>query len=194
MPHIFKTKIKLNQSNMKKLMVIMFVIEAMIASAQCKYARNETDEFSGIKIQATESEELTSRTPDGLKKYYPSDDYLKIKVSVARFDSSYVIYFNATIKTENAYKYYGSLREGSKIIFKHDSTHFTTCNISKTDVGDTDYKTERTDYATYIKLDKEQLKSLREMPVAKIRLYWSNGYEDYEVKHPQCLVNLLKCI
>jgi len=181
---------------MKKLLTAMLIFASSFALAQCEWLTNETDEFTGVKKQMHKAEKLLGQTSEDMKKYkrlFPEYDYFKIDVSCAKFDNRYAIYFTIKIQTERAYEYYGALREGSKIILKHDSLSLTTLKFAKTETGDSDYTDKTTRYITYCAPDEDAIKALSEKPVVKVRIYWSKGYEDYVVTAPDAILKQLKC-
>ena len=56
------------------------------------------------------------------------------------------------------------------------------------------YDGDYTRYSPYLVISEESYQALKENPAKKLRIYWSKGYEDYEVDYPENLVKQLNCI
>ena len=65
---------------------------------------------------------------------------------------------------------------------------------AKYNTGDTNYNLNCTYYGSYIILSEEDRELLSTKEIEKIRMYWSKGYEDYDVNNPTLIMNQLNCL
>ena len=133
-------------------------------------------------------------TPDSEKKYYKKKDYLTITSKVAHVGGSDVIYFSAKILSEKAYKYYGSLRSGGEVMLRLKNGEMITLKFLTTDYGEANYDYNYTTYSNYCYVDSDQLESLKSSEVDKVRIYWSEGYENYDCSNNSIYINQLPCL
>lgn len=162
----------------------------------CDYLKNEVDDFTGSTKIVMNEELFIAHTDSTLLKYYKKKkhQYLEIECYAARIDDLYAVYFYATIQTKKAYDYYGVLSSDSDIIFKLSDGSIVTLKIAKSDYGDADYDGNRTTYSTYCVLEKEDIETLKENTIERVRVYWSKGYDDYDCDNKDLLQRQLKCL
>lgn len=180
---------------MKK--IILTIGTALLTSlsfAQCKYQKNLTDEFTGDIIKVLELETIITHTDSLLKKYYKNRDYLTVNTKVASINGDDLIYFTGKILTKDAYDYYGALRKDSQIILKLKNGKIVKLNIGTGDYGDVNYEYDYTFYSIYCDIDDIQKNILLQSEVDKIRIYWSEGYEDYDCDNGKVYLNQLPCL
>lgn len=186
----------------KQILIIALSILSANVYAQdstkvdCKYSKNEVDEFTGTSKLVLESEMLISHTDSTLLKYYKSkkNQYVECSIYGAKINDLFVLYTNWRIDTKSAYKYFGSIQKEAKLIFKFTDGSTLIINYSNYDIGDTNYDGDYTTYSSYCILKKEQLEELSIKQIEKVRMYWSNGYEDYSVINPTLLNTQMNCL
>jgi hypothetical protein len=162
--------------------------------AQCDFQKNEVDEFTGKVVKVLKPELFIAHTDSSLKKYYRKRDYLTITTKVAHIGGIDVLYFTAIILNKEAYKYYGSLRKGSKVMLKLKNGEMISVEFDTSDFGEVDYDRSRTTYSNYCAINDEQKEMLKSSEVDKVRIYWSEGYEDYECDNSDVYVTQLSCL
>ena len=162
----------------------------------CDYRTNEVDDFTGSTKIVMNEELFIAHTDSSLMKYYKKKkhQYLEIECYAARVDDLHVVYFYTTIQTKKAYDYYGVLRSDSDIILKLNDGSTLTLKIANSDYGDADYDRNRTTYSTYCILEDEDIETLKNNSIEKVRVYWSKGYEDYDCDNSDLLSRQLKCL
>jgi hypothetical protein len=160
----------------------------------CRYRTNEVDEFTGKKKLVLIEQDFINYTSEELKEYYKKKDYVQCKVYVAKIDETKLAYFYWTLQTKEAYKYFGSIAQDSKIMVKFHDGETIELNFSKSDVGDTKYDYGYTTYRSYVILDEESIKLLKTKKIDKVRMYWSKGYQDYPVSNGNLFIDQLPCI
>ena len=159
---------------MKKIILGLLLVTSMISFSQnCKYKINETDEFTKNKILETEFEWISSNIGGSFKKI---NDKKALRLQL---NSSSVF----------------SVREGSKVMFLTDKEEpitfiFPETNISKISTMTSFYS------INYLMLSEENQNRLLNEKISKIRIYYSDGYIDTDIKEKKAIKfqELLKCI
>lgn len=164
--------------------------------SNCKFAVNEVDDFSGNLKMILKSELLISYTDSSLVKYYKNKphQYAECTIECGKINSTFVSYVSWRIDNDEAYKFYGAIYEEAKFMIKFVDGSTITLNFAKTDVGETNYQKKYTTYDSYIILDDIAIKELQSKPISKIRMYWSKGYDDYEVVNTNLFISQLNCL
>ena len=139
-------------------------------------------------------EKFIGYTSDELKKYYKKKDYVNCQAYCASINETKVIYFYWKLMTKEAYKYFGSIQKGTNLVVKFKDGETLELKFSKYDSGDMNYDYGYTTYSSYIVVDDETIKILKENEIEKVRMYWSKGYEDYPVVGSQLFMKQLPCI
>jgi hypothetical protein len=179
---------------MKTLTAIIIILLSVNAYAQdCKYAKNEVDEFTGDKKVITKPELFVSHTDSVLKKYFKKKDYLTINCYAGNISNYKVVYFSVKIRSKSAYDTYGSIQKGSEIMLKTNSETITVKSLTY-DSGDVDYEDNITTYSFYCLIDEATNKKLVKDSIEKIRIYWSKGYDDYPVVDKDAIKRHLNCV
>lgn len=166
------------------------------ASYDCKYSKNEVDDFTGDTKIVTEPELFVAHTDSSLMKYYKrkKHQYLEIEFYTGRVNEAKGLYLFATIQTKKAYEYYGSLRSDAKIMFKMSNGEMIELKFLKSDAGDMDYDGNKTTYSNVLGVTDEEVETFINNDVEKIRVYWSKGYEDYDVDNKGLLRKQFSCL
>lgn len=185
---------------MKKVAIILTTILSVYTYGQtdstCNYQVNEVDEFTGKSNLVTTIGMYIEHTDSILLKYYKNKNhsYFELETYCAKIDNLRVLYLSIRIDSENAYKYFGSISTDAKCIFKFEDGETLTLNFAKYDLGDTNYSGGYTTYNPYLILSDKDFLFLRTKKVDKLRIYWSEGYEDYEIDFPLILIKQMNCI
>lgn len=154
---------------MKKYLLSLIVLSFTIsASAQCKYIKNEVDEFTGNK------KIVLNISPIGNSKL------IKLQASMSAIDTlKYIhLYMNAD--------YLGCVSSESYAIFKFlDGTTLRLFHAGKINC-----KTP----IMALKLSEEDIKKFESSTVDKIRISLSESSEDVTLSNNQYFINGLKCL
>lgn len=178
------------------MMIVLVFIATVATSQECDYRKNEVDEFTGVEQKITSDALYIAYTDSTLLKYYKNKkhSYFELNINSAKFNDLRALYTNIRINTDDAYKYYGSIRRDAECILKLSNGELVNLKFAEYNNGDSDYTGGYTLYSNYIILDDEAYEALLVNPVEKVRIYWSEGYEDYIVTNPNALIEQLKCI
>ena len=190
---------------MKNLILVFVAIISFGAYSQdstevkeqvCNFTTNETDEFTGTTKMILESERFVEFTDSSLIKYYKrkKHQYIELDIYLAKIDNLYALYDIWRIDSKSAYKYFGSISTDAKFLVKFKDGKMLELKHAKYDTGDTNYDLNCTYYGSYIILSDEDRELLATKEIQKIRMYWSKGYEDYDVDNPTLIMNQLNCL
>jgi len=181
---------------MKRAILLLSLMASTASFSQddCRYSKNEVDEFTGNKTVVTEWEPFIQHTDSALKKYYKKEDYLTADVMGASVSETQAFYVRYKILSDEAYKYFGSISTEAKLILKFSDGETLTLNAAKYDTGDTNYDMDYTFYATYYLLTDDEMEIISTKPIEKVRMYWSKGYEDYECDNPESVLKVMNCV
>jgi len=163
-------------------------------SGDCDYATNEVDEFTGNEKYVMKSEVFLTHTDEALKKYYKNKDYTTCEAYCAKIEGMKVMYVNWKIMSKDAYKYFGSIQADAKFILKMKDGKMLELVYSKYDSGDMKYNGGYTTYSSYIILSDEDIETLKANELEKVRMFWSKGYQDYDISNTTFFINQLPCL
>jgi len=162
----------------------------------CDWQKNEVDEFTGDSKKILNSVNFIAHTDSSLMKYYKKKkyDYFEVDCNFAKINDLYAMYWTVVIRTKKAYEYYGSIRKDAKVILILEDTGTLELKFAKSDSGDMDYDNNMTTFYSYIILEDWQLEVMDKQKIKKARIYWSKGYEDYQVDNPNLAIDQLNCL
>lgn len=159
---------------MKKIILGLALLSMSISFSQnCKYKTNEVDEFTKNKILETEFEWISPNIGSSFKKVNEK------KALRLQINSSSVF----------------SVREGSNVMFLTDKEDPITLVFSETNISKISTLTSFYSINYLILSDENQARLLNEK-ITKIRIYYSDGYVDTDIKEKKVMKfkELLKCI
>lgn len=168
---------------MKKLIIILALGLGLTANGQCEFTDNSVDEFTGVKSKILKDEKwIVNKGKNMIFKLYGAD-----------ISGYKLLYIFVTVKSSSAYSTYGALDKGAEIMLKSDSS-MVTLKLSKSDYGEANYSYNYTTYSTYIILTEDEVIELKGKSFNKARIYWSKGYDDYEINMPNLINDHLECL
>ncbi|RUT68638.1 hypothetical protein D0817_19965 [Flavobacterium cupreum] len=171
---------------MKKITFLILLLAANYISAQnCKYKRNEVDEFTKNKILETKEDIFTI---SGMGLGF-SCGYALLKINDVRYLKLHVM--SPSIFT---------LRSEHEIMFKTDSENTINLQFIDTQIATGTYNTtlKSTHWGAFtaIPISDEIYQRLLNEKISKLRIYTTDGYRDDDVseKRDKKFKELLKCI
>lgn len=180
------TFIKFVKNTMRPIYLIALILTStFVYSQDCKYKKNEVDEFTKHKILETKSELFTI---SGMGLGF-STNYSLLKVNENRF-------LKLTITSPSIF----TLEKGSDIMFKVEAENAITLTFPESIVANGSYNTtlKSTHWNGYIiiPISEENYQRFLNEKISKLRVYTSNGYIDDDIseKRDKKFKNLLSCI
>lgn len=160
----------------------------------CRLTLDTRDEFSGDIRRATDRAELFRHTNPLLKAYLQGKTQVICESSLQRTGSQMVLHLHLQMNDPNAKKAQGHLPRNAQAILKFIDGSTQSVYNMQTDEGKSDAEGQAFAFEGQFLLDREVQRKMRSMELDKIRLYWANGYEDYEVHDLRLLMRQMKCV
>ncbi|MCC9066334.1 hypothetical protein [Flavobacterium piscisymbiosum] len=161
---------------MKKFYLITFLFTSLIIHSQdCKYKRNEVDEFTKHKVLETKSEWLAENIA-----------YTLIKINDAKFLSIEL----------GSFKVF-AISDGAKLMFLPDKGDPIVLLFPKYEISKTTPGAVASQYVTQsINISDEIYQRFLDEKITKVRFYTTDGYIDKPVKEKRAnkFRQQLKCI
>ena len=105
----------------------------------------------------------------------------------ARIQDSYSMHWLITIKGDSK-----EFMHSNKIVLKLEDFDVFELKFSKRGEGKS--SNGYTTYSSYIALEDWQLQILDKEKIKQVRLYWYDGYKDYDVVSPNISIKQLNCL
>lgn len=152
---------------------VILITSSLLYSQECKYDKNEVDEFTKNKILETKFEWLGNNFGYNFKKINDSK-FLRIEIHHSKVFS---------------------IRDGSKLMFLTEKEEpitilFPKYEISKVSSASNYYVVQ------YLNLSEELLSRFKNEKISKARIYTTDGYLEIDIKDKRSIKfkELLKCI
>ena len=160
----------------------------------CLIASNSRDEFSGEITREMARAELFRYTNPVLITYLQGKVHVICEAALVSTGANTSLLLTFTINDPNARKAFGRLDKNSIAALKFiDGSNFTLQNAGADD-GVYNSETGATIYRAQYPLAADLLKKIRRMELDKLRIAWSNGYDDYEVQQVDLLMRQAECL
>lgn len=160
----------------------------------CLIASATRDEFSGEVSKEMTRAELFRFTNPALRAYLQGKTHVICEASLASTGSNASLLLTFTINDPNARKAFGRLDKNSVATLKFiDGSNFMLQNAVPDD-GVFNPETGATIFRAQYPVPADTLKKMRRTELDKLRIAWSNGYDDYEVQQVDLLMRQVECL
>ncbi|MEZ4951881.1 MAG: hypothetical protein R2784_21180, partial [Saprospiraceae bacterium] len=160
----------------------------------CDILFEGVDEFSGYKRKDLSPELFFNYTPEPLRKLYQDEAFMVCEGSMSLSQGYYYLNLKITINARKADKNYGFLEKGSLLTIKLLNGEIIRLMNNHSDKGVALKNKEGIVYKSQYGIDPLAIKELKKSEVDKVRLFWSTGYEDYEIYELDFFLHQLKCL
>ena len=161
----------------------------------CKIVFVGKDERTGGRRRDVKKSFLFSYTDDRLRPYLKNKEYLRCEGFLTSLDGGYrYLTLEFTFAYPNAREAYGFIEEGSILTLRLLNGNFVNLFSGEMERGSYNTKTEELTYSVYYPIDNSQLKLLKNGELDAIRVFWSTGFEEYEVYQLDFFINQLHCL
>jgi hypothetical protein len=160
----------------------------------CLIAFDGVDEFTGKKRRDVAAQPFFSYTPPALRPYFRGKDLLTCEGALSLTQGFYFLNLMLELKGKNADKSYGLIEKGTVLSIRFldgESIHLVN---NQTDPGVYQAITDCYLYRAQYPLDASVIKKMKTWEVDKVRLFWSSGFEDYEVYELDFFKHQLRCL
>ena len=138
---------------------------------------------------------LFSFTDEKLRMFLKDKEYLSCKGYLSSMDGGYrFLTLEFSFSTPNAKEAYGFIEKGSVLTIRLINGDFINLRSGSMDRGSFNLKDKMLTYQVNYPIAQDQLSFLEKSEVDKIRVFWSSGYEEYEVYQLDFFMNQLSCL
>jgi hypothetical protein len=163
--------------------------------APCRFAFEGKDPNNGRTRRDLESQQLFSFTDEKLKLFLKDKEYLSCKGFLSSVDGGFrVLTLEFSFSSPNAREAYGFIEKGSILTIRLLNGGFINLQSGSMDRGSFDTQSHTLVYRVTYNISADQLGFLEKNEVDKIRVFWSSGYEEYEVYQMDFFMRQLKCL
>lgn len=137
---------------------------------------------------------LFTHTDETLRPYLDGKEYLRCQANVSR-DSRGDRYLNLklTFANVNARTTYGYLPENSSLSLHLLNGRILSLQAARDAVGIIDHGRQELNYQVSYKLPRGTVGNLRGSALDFIRIFWSSGFERYEIYQVEALGRMMEC-
>lgn len=160
----------------------------------CALASNVRDDFSGEVRREMPRSEIFQYTNQALRKVYTDKAHTIGEVSLLSIGINAALRLGLRINDPNVRRTQGTLSKNGVATLKFIDGYSITLYNMRADEGATDPEGKFVTFQAEFPIDRTTIKKLRSTELDKIRLAWSNGYEDYDVQQVDILMWQAKCL
>lgn len=163
--------------------------------SRCTYTHDGRDEYTGQHRRDLQKELLFTHTDERLRLYLKDKEYMRCEAYMSSLAGGFrFLTLEFTFAYPNAREAYGFIEKGSFLMVKLLNGDFITLRSGKMDRGRWDTEKELLTYSVNYPIDRSQISILRRSEVDSILVFWSSGYEEYEVFEVGFFMNQLNCL
>lgn len=160
----------------------------------CSYAHNAFDPKIQRYRREMPSGELFSYTDDRLRFYLKEKAYLSCNAFLSTVGGLRLLNLEFKFAYPNASEAYGFIEKGSILTLLFLNGDFINLQAGVLANGQYDMETEELTYRVQYPISSAQVPYLKKGELDRVRVYWSSGYEEYEVFDVDFLANQAACL
>lgn len=160
----------------------------------CKIVYEGKDETTGDHRRDVQKQLLFTHTDDRLRVFLRDKEYLRCEGFFTALGGYRFLTLQFTFAYPNAREAYGFIEKGSILTIKLLDGNFINLRAGKMDRGSYDTEREVLTYRVHYPIDRGQMGLLKESEVDTILVFWSTGYEEYEVYQLDFFINQISCL
>ncbi len=160
----------------------------------CNIAYEGNDESTRQWRRDMQQELLFTHTDERLRVYLKDKEYLRCEGFLTTMGGFRYLSLEFTFAYPNAREAYGFIEKGSILIIKLLNGDFVTLTAGRMDQGSYDTEAELLTYSVHYPIDRSQLNVLQKSELNSMIMFWSSGYEEYEVFNLDFFMNQINCL
>ena len=138
---------------------------------------------------------LFSHTDERLRHYMKERDYLNCKAYLSTVNGGFrVLNLEFNFAYPNAREAYGFIEKGSILTILFINGDFINLKSGVLAEGQYDIKKELLTYRVQYPVSQGQVSYLKKNELDRVRVYWSSGFEEYEVYELDFFINQAACL
>lgn len=160
----------------------------------CRLAYEGMDKDMNQYRRDVQKQTLFTHTDERLRLFLKDKEYLRCEGYSTAIGGYRFITLQFTFAYPNAREAYGFIEKGSILTVKLLDGSFVNLRSGKMDKGSYDTITNLLTYSVHYPIDRTQMSLLRNSEVDSVLVFWSSGYEEYEVFEVDFFINQLSCL
>ncbi|MCB0636436.1 MAG: hypothetical protein KDC54_07445, partial [Lewinella sp.] len=160
----------------------------------CDFAYEGADNNTGQYRRDNESELLFTFTDERLRPYLEDQEYLACDGYLSSIGGYRFLTLKFTFAYPNAREAYGFIDQNSVLTIKMLNGDFINLRAGVMARGSYDTVREELTYEVQYPIDRGLLASLKNSEVDMIRVFWSSGFEEYEIRQMDFFQHQLRCL
>lgn len=160
----------------------------------CRFAHNAYDPKLERHRREMPSGELFSYTDDRLRFYLKDKAYLSCDAYLSTVGGLRLLNLEFKFAYPNASEAYGFIEKGSILTLLFLNGDFINLQAGVLANGQYDMKTEELTYRVQYPVSNAQVTYLEKGELDRVRVYWSSGYEEYEVFNVDFMAHQAACL
>lgn len=140
-------------------------------------------------------EVLFTHTDDRIRKFLKDKPYLTCEGYMTSVNGGGLfLVLELIFAYDNAESAYGFIKEESPLTIKLLNGQFVNLFASKADAGRLNPNDKTMTYTVQYPIDRSYVSLLKKVEMEKMVIFWSSGYEEYEVYHLDFFMQQLSCL
>ncbi|MEM9835804.1 MAG: hypothetical protein AAF828_04850 [Bacteroidota bacterium] len=160
----------------------------------CSLAYEGPDENTGQYIRASEPSLFFSHTDESLRPYLAGKEYLSAQAYVHSRGGFRYLTIRLVFANPNAITTYGFIDKGSLLSLHLLDGNYVNLRSVRTANGSWDAEREELSYEVTYAIDRSVISSLKQSDLDYVQLFWSSGFEEYDIYQVDVLQRLLACL
>lgn len=163
-------------------------------SRTCQLGFDGIDPKSQQYRREVKPELLFTHTDERLQPYLKEKDYMQCKGYLHRLGGFTFLTLEFTFAYPNAREAYGLIEKNSILSIRMLNGVYILLRSGQLSQGTYDRNLEILTYRVYYPLDRSDLPYLRNSEADQIRVFWSSGYEEYNLRQIDFFKRQLSCL
>lgn len=163
-------------------------------SEDCPIAFDGRDEATGQRRIDIEEELLFTHTHEKLRPFLKDKPYMKCEGSMTSLGGFRYLVLEFSFAYPNAREAYGIIEKGSVLTIKLLNGQFVNLVSGILSEGSYNLQSEILTYRVQYPIDKGQISILKRNEVESLIVFWSNGFEEYDVCQMDFFIHQLNCL
>ncbi len=161
---------------------------------ECDIVFDGKDAVTGKNKKEVKEGLLFTYTQDKLKPYFKEDDFMHCNSLLTKVGGNYYLTLKIRMKSKSANRNYGQLSANAEMKVEFiDGTQIIGTNILQ-DNGSIEAYSGHTLYTGVYVISKDDLNDLGDNLIDNIGIFWSTGYEQYDIYNIDFLIHQVKCL
>lgn len=164
------------------------------ALKNCEVDYSGKDQNTGQPRRDLAQQVLFTHTDEKLRVFLRDKPFLTCEGHLTALGGFKFLSLTFTFSNPNAQETYGSLDKGSYLTIKLINEDFISLRANKTDRGKYNVAEETVTYKVNYTIDQSQVNIIKNSEVDKVMVFWSTGYEEYEVYEVGFFMDQIRCL